>query len=75
MAVDMFLKIDRIPGESTDARHRDEIDVLSYYWGESQPQQPVAQGRTCRQLRTVGVKNRHLLPLDVSRLPALFYPI
>jgi type VI protein secretion system component Hcp len=30
MAVDMFLKIDRIPGESTDARHRDEIDVLSY---------------------------------------------
>jgi type VI secretion system secreted protein Hcp len=37
MAVDMFLKIDGIPGESTDARHRDEIDVLSYNWGESQP--------------------------------------
>ena len=37
MAVDMFLKIDGIPGESTDARHKDEIDVLSYTWGESQP--------------------------------------
>jgi len=37
MAVDMFLKIDGIPGESTDARHRDEIDVLSYNWGKSQP--------------------------------------
>lgn len=37
MALDMFLKIDGIPGESTDARHRDEIDVLSYNWGESQP--------------------------------------
>ena len=37
MAVDMFLKIDGIPGESTDDRHRDEIDVLSYNWGESQP--------------------------------------
>ena len=37
MAVDMFLKIDGISGESTDARHRDEIDVLSYNWGESQP--------------------------------------
>jgi type VI protein secretion system component Hcp len=48
MAVDMFPKIDRIPGESTDARHRDEIDVLSYYWGNRSPQQPVAQGRTCK---------------------------
>ena len=37
MAVDMFLKIDGIPGESTDASHRDEIDLLSYTWGESQP--------------------------------------
>jgi type VI secretion system secreted protein Hcp len=35
MAVDMFLKIDGIPGESTDASHRDEIDLLSYTWGES----------------------------------------
>ena len=36
MAVDMFLKIDGIPGESTDDRHKDEIDILSYAWGESQ---------------------------------------
>jgi|GEM_PF-1805463 type VI protein secretion system component Hcp len=27
MAVDMFLKIDGIPGKSTDVRHRDEIDI------------------------------------------------
>jgi type VI secretion system secreted protein Hcp len=37
MAIDMFLKIDGIPGESTDARHPDEIDILSYTWGESHP--------------------------------------
>jgi type VI secretion system secreted protein Hcp len=37
MAIDMFLKIDGIQGESTDARHRDEIDILSYTWGESHP--------------------------------------
>jgi type VI secretion system secreted protein Hcp len=37
MVVDMFLKIDGIQGESTDDRHRDEIDILSYAWGESQP--------------------------------------
>ena len=37
MAGDMFLKIDGIPGESTDVTHKDEIDILSYTWGESQP--------------------------------------
>ena len=35
MAVDMFLKIDGIQGESTDASHKDEIDILSYTWSES----------------------------------------
>jgi type VI secretion system secreted protein Hcp len=28
-----FLKIDGIVGESTDANHKDEIDVLSWSWG------------------------------------------
>jgi type VI secretion system secreted protein Hcp len=37
MAFDMFLKIDGIQGESTDNHHRDEIDIHSYTWGESQP--------------------------------------
>lgn len=36
MAVDYFLKIDGIPGESTDDKHKDEIDVVSWSWGESQ---------------------------------------
>jgi type VI secretion system secreted protein Hcp len=35
MAADMFLKMDGIVGESTDARHPGEIDVLSWSWGES----------------------------------------
>ncbi|MCD2441445.1 type VI secretion system tube protein Hcp [Agromyces sp. SYSU K20354] len=34
--IDMFIKIGAIKGESKDARHRDEIDVLSWAWGESQ---------------------------------------
>ena len=33
---DMFIKIGSIKGESADARHRDEIDVLSWTWGEEQ---------------------------------------
>ncbi len=36
MAVDMFLKIDGIPGESEDKKHSKEIDVLAWSWGLSQ---------------------------------------
>ena len=36
MAVDMFLKIDSIKGESRDKTHKDEIDVLAWSWGMSQ---------------------------------------
>ena len=34
--VDYFLKIDGIPGESQDAKHKDELQVLSFSFGESQ---------------------------------------
>ena len=37
MAVDVFLKLGDIKGESTDAKHAGEIDVLSWSWGVSQP--------------------------------------
>ena len=36
MAVDMFLKIDGIEGESTDSKHKNEIDVQSWSWGATQ---------------------------------------
>lgn len=32
---DYFLKIEGIPGESTDHKHKDEINVLSWSWGET----------------------------------------
>ncbi len=35
-AVDYFLKIDGIEGESEDAKHGKEIEILSWSWGESQ---------------------------------------
>lgn len=34
-AVDMFIKIEGIPGESQDSVHKDEIDVLAWSWGMS----------------------------------------
>ncbi|MBC8164495.1 MAG: type VI secretion system tube protein Hcp [Bryobacteraceae bacterium] len=36
MAVDVFLKINGIPGESADSKHPAEIDVLSYSFGITQ---------------------------------------
>ena len=30
---DAFLKLDGIKGESADAKHKGEIDVMSFSWG------------------------------------------
>jgi type VI secretion system secreted protein Hcp len=35
MAVDMFLKLDGISGDSTDPNHKDEIEIESFSWGVS----------------------------------------
>jgi type VI secretion system secreted protein Hcp len=37
MAVDMFLKLGDIKGESLDDKHKDEIHVLTWGWGVTQP--------------------------------------
>lgn len=36
MAVDVFLKIGDVKGESKDSKHEGEIDVLSWSWGVAQ---------------------------------------
>ncbi|MEN3220339.1 type VI secretion system tube protein Hcp [Mycolicibacterium porcinum] len=36
MSTEIFAKIGDITGESTDARHPDEIDVVSFSWGVAQ---------------------------------------
>jgi type VI secretion system secreted protein Hcp len=36
MAVDMFLKLSGIKGESKDHKHQDEIDIEFFCWGMSQ---------------------------------------
>ena len=37
MAFDAFIKIDGIPGESTDDKHKDWMEISSFSWGVSQP--------------------------------------
>jgi len=63
MAEEMFLKIDGIQGESTDASHKDEINILSYTWGESLP------AATARQEHLPPHLHRRQVPLH-TRPPA-----
>jgi type VI secretion system secreted protein Hcp len=37
MSVDYFLKIDGISGESADAKHKNEIQLEAFSWGETNP--------------------------------------
>ena len=37
MASDYLLKIEGIKGESTDAKHKDEIEIESFSWGATNP--------------------------------------
>lgn len=39
-----FIKITDIKGESTDARHRDQIEILSWSWGSGAAQPPAGPG-------------------------------
>jgi type VI secretion system secreted protein Hcp len=36
MAGDIFLKLDGIPGDSKDDKHKNEIEILSWHWGMTQ---------------------------------------
>jgi len=44
MAADIHLKLGDIKGESTDDKHKDEIDILSWSWGMSNPTQMASGG-------------------------------
>jgi type VI secretion system secreted protein Hcp len=43
-SIDYFLKIDGIPGESRDAKHKGEIELVSFSWGVAQAGRPAAGG-------------------------------
>jgi type VI secretion system secreted protein Hcp len=43
VAFDCFLKIDGIPGESTDDKHKDWIEVLSFSWNVARGKRGRAQ--------------------------------
>ena len=44
MATDIFAKLGDIKGESLDDKHKDEIEILSWSWGVSNPVSPSGSG-------------------------------
>src|SRR5262245_10493616 len=72
MAIDMFLKLDGIPGESTDDKHRDEIEILSYTWGESQPAAALPTGPGGGAAGKVTMQDFHFVTRFNKASPKLF---
>jgi type VI secretion system secreted protein Hcp len=44
VAIDYFLRIDGVPGESVDAKHKGEIEIEAWSWGETNPRPPGGVG-------------------------------
>lgn len=65
-AVDYFLKIEGIKGESTDDKHKDEIDVESFSWGVSQT------GTRSGGVGKVALQDFHFAKLISKASPVLF---
>lgn len=64
MAFDAFLKIDGIPGESTDERHKDWIEVSAFDHGLEQPASSTASsvgGATAERVNHESFNITHLL--------------
>jgi len=70
-AVDYFLKIDGIKGESTDDKHKGEIEIESFHWG--------AVNEADRSSRSAGlgagrvaIQDMHISKKNDSASPLLF---
>jgi type VI secretion system secreted protein Hcp len=64
MAFDAFLKIDGIPGESTDEKHKDWIEVTHFDQSMSQPTSATASsagGATAERVNFGTFNIKHLL--------------
>jgi type VI secretion system secreted protein Hcp len=71
MAFDAFLKIGGIPGESTDDKHKDWIEILSFNWGASQPAS-VASATGGRTAERVNIQDFSIVKVLDKSTPLLF---
>jgi len=68
-AVDYFIKIDGIAGESQDAGHKGEIDVLTFSWGETRPGGQIGGGGGAGK---ISVQDFHFSAQTSKASPKLF---
>ena len=68
-AVAYFLKLDGIPGESTDARHPGEIELESFSWGETEV---IAAGGGGGGAGKVQIEDLHVVMKESKASPLLF---
>src|SRR5215208_3992575 len=66
-ASDMFLKLTGVKGESTDSKHKDEIEVLSWSWGMSTGTARVKKGTIAPKC----IQDLQLTKLSDSATPQL----
>jgi type VI secretion system secreted protein Hcp len=69
--VDYFLKLDGISGDSADAKHKGEIDVLSFSFGETQAAAADGAGRS-RAAGRVAMSDFSFVATTSSASPVLF---
>ncbi len=72
MAVDYFLTIDGIPGESTDDRQQGSIDLESFSWGETNVSAPGRGGGAGAGAGKVAMQDFHFTARVSKASPALF---
>lgn len=72
MAIDIFLKIDGVDGESTDDKHKNEIALLSFSWGEAQLTPAGGGGGGGGGAGKVTVQDFHFTTLVSKASPRLF---
>lgn len=69
MATDYFLKLDDVKGESNDSKHKGEIDITSFSWGETQSGSPLGGGHGTAK---VTVQDLHFTHYIDKASPDLF---
>ena len=72
MAFDAFLKIDGIPGESTDDKHKDWIEIQSYHQGLHQPASATASSNGGATAERVNFSDFSITKLVDKATPKLF---
>lgn len=69
---DAFLKIDGIPGESSDDKHKDWIELLSFNFGATQPSSASASTAGGASAERVNVQDFHVTKYLDKASPKLF---